>query len=490
MAEDMSTGRRAFLRTGLLGAGGAMAAVGLAGSASASVTELPVQVIDVRAYGAKRDGSTDDYVAIQNALNAVSAPAHGTTVAGSPANVVYFPPGNYVVGHTLLPRPDTMIVGTHTVDMIFTEVYPSQCLLNASPTFSGGALISFVDAQGNVSSGVTIRNLGLCGGSRASALLHGLGLPSQPTGQVLSLCLEDVTIGGFSGSGISGSLESGSLINCHLAYNKGWGIDVSAGNIWQDAFIDSCYLYFNRQGNLQLAGPGTSAQLEILSTRFDRAGDNVDRARAPWTPGAPGVHLSGATLIRFTNCTTDANMGNGVEVVHDTALSPAYVPNNIQFVNCMFTRDGSGDPTIDTAGLKVVGGAGSGSTVNNVSCVNCAVGSGFRLDGANSGPSGPKHAVWFDNTAHFQWIGGNAYSAPDTFPGTDSYHSGSGNNYRPVLVDIARGLMPLPRSAPDPSIGGVPEGYVYLESSQDSAGNVTRRLKAWIDGAWRSVVLT
>lgn len=47
-------------------------------------------VIDVRRYGAKGDGTTNDSAAIQAALDA----------AGTPQKTIYFPPGNYLLGTT------------------------------------------------------------------------------------------------------------------------------------------------------------------------------------------------------------------------------------------------------------------------------------------------------------------------------------------------------------------------------------------------------
>ncbi len=62
-------------------------------------TTVPGQV-DVRAYGATGDGSTDDTAAIQAALEAT--PANGTC---------YLPPGTYVVLAPLKPRSGTTVAG-------------------------------------------------------------------------------------------------------------------------------------------------------------------------------------------------------------------------------------------------------------------------------------------------------------------------------------------------------------------------------------------
>lgn len=67
-------------------------------------------IFDVRdpAFGALGDGTTDDTVAIQNAINAASAyPAGGPSSGGT----VYFPAGNYVIGTPGVQPPNLYVTG-------------------------------------------------------------------------------------------------------------------------------------------------------------------------------------------------------------------------------------------------------------------------------------------------------------------------------------------------------------------------------------------
>lgn len=87
---------------------------------------------DVKAWGALGDGSTNDYTAIQNAINYIKT--YNATVTGG-GGIVFFPPGNYIIGSTLVVEDAPILllgcgVGvsyintTPTVDMIginFTE---------------------------------------------------------------------------------------------------------------------------------------------------------------------------------------------------------------------------------------------------------------------------------------------------------------------------------------------------------------------------------
>lgn len=66
----------------------------------------PDQWVDVKAFGAKGDGSTDDTVAIQAAINSIT-----TTVGGG---IIFFPSGFYIISTTLTISKGCMIVGSGT----------------------------------------------------------------------------------------------------------------------------------------------------------------------------------------------------------------------------------------------------------------------------------------------------------------------------------------------------------------------------------------
>jgi glucan 1,3-beta-glucosidase len=89
---------------------------------------------NVRDYGARGDGTTDDTAAIQRAIatgdgsrNRLSA-AFGST--GQPA-VVYFPPGTYLVSSTLSSAVSTVLAGDPT----------DRAVIKASPAFAGTYLV-------------------------------------------------------------------------------------------------------------------------------------------------------------------------------------------------------------------------------------------------------------------------------------------------------------------------------------------------------------
>lgn len=87
---------------------------------------------NVKDYGAKGDGVTDDSAAIQSAINAggrgSSGNGYGTT--GAPA-VVYFPTGTYAMGSSVQLFVDTVLIGNPI----------SRPTLKALSTFSGSYII-------------------------------------------------------------------------------------------------------------------------------------------------------------------------------------------------------------------------------------------------------------------------------------------------------------------------------------------------------------
>lgn len=468
-----TVGRRRMLRTAAVAGAGGIGAMGavVATPSPAEAHQQSLQVIDVRAHGAIGDGVADDRAAIQSALNEVSSNSRTP-------NVVHFPAGDYAVSGPLVPKPNTLMWGTHTTDVVGDYDPPSQCRITVRSNFSGTALIM----PGSDITGLTIRNLALVGRGIGTGIA-GIRFPSTaPSEQATTL--EDVTISAFSGDGIAGRISVLSMIQCMVVRNKGWGINGSGR--WTDGHITGCYFSFNETGNL-LFGPSVSGLIEVANTRVERAGGDPVAVGTPVNPSAPGIRITGGASLRFTNVTTDANMGHGVEIVHD-ATSPAYQPNHIQFANCAFTRDGTGNQQSASAaaGVKVAGNGPNGQAVQSVLFVNCSVSAGRADDdNPNLGIMGPKYGVWFENTTFFQWIGGDVLVHSDDHPGGIDYHTGVGNNYRPTLVDIPKGLMTLPLDPP--SLAIVPDGSTYVERGD---GSTPSRLMVRLNGGWKSATLT
>lgn len=468
-SETRLLDRRRLLRdAGLVTVGsGTLLAVSTERAAAAATAVTAINVKDAP-FSAKGDGTTDDKAAIQAALDDV----------GASGGAVYFPPGDYVVSGPLVPKSRTLIYGSHIPrwDKLDNPVSASKIRMRSG--FSGSGLI--VPAATTVA--VKLRNIALVGNGVGTGL-HGLRMPDNAVAaDVGSWELEDVTIAGFSGDGIYGRVHVAILANCFIHNNRGWGINASAGNSWNDVHVANSYLFYNRTGNLYFGGSATSAGVEFVNCRFERAGTNPDDVLTPFNPSAPGVKLASARLIELVNCNTDANCGNGFEIIHE-AGSPSYRPDHISLVNCRLSRDGTGDQSAlgEYAGLKVRGpSATGGDMVAEIKCVNCVVVNGKASDSGSGTIIGPKYGVWYENTNYFQWIGGNI--SPSSQAANNHYFAGSGGNYQPTIVDIERKLLTLPPSAPSSALP-IPTGSTYFDPS-------TNKLFVRNGIGWKSVQLS
>jgi glucan 1,3-beta-glucosidase len=164
---------------------------------------------NVKDYGAKGDGVTDDAAAIQRAIT--TGDSSGTRDSGrlgstgQPA-VVYFPPGTYVVGTNIKNYIGTVLMGDPT----------ERPSIKASASFRGNTLISGVDPRysGLVAFYHEIKNLIF--DSTALSATTRITLLDWPVsqGSQLSNCVFNMPIGAASHTGIVASgMNSPLLIN-------------------------------------------------------------------------------------------------------------------------------------------------------------------------------------------------------------------------------------------------------------------------------------
>lgn len=180
------------------------------------------------------------------------------------------------------------------------------------------------------------------------------------------------------------------------------------------------------------------------------------------------------------NCTTDANTGNGFEIVPD-AEAADFLPALIGLVNCHLSRDGTGDNSEqgDYAGLKVVGSEEDPARrPRDIRCVNCFVTYGKADDSGGGSVVAPRYGVWHERTASFGWIGGHVSVLPEG----NEYRSPDATSEGAALFDPERGLLTLPLRRPEPGTG-IPDGSAYLDAEEDLLYVRSR-------GRWKSVRLT
>ncbi len=388
------------------------------------------------------DGATNDRAAIQAAFDAVP----------STGGYVFFPPGNYLCSSPVTPKSGTTIVGTHIPRYQGTLVSNSEtpCKLTVSGTFAGTGLMKFAGVTPSLR-GIKVLNLGL-NGNRQGSGIHGLQLP--PIAEVdteQNFLFENLTIHGFTGNGIEGRGHVIKMVHCDIS-NNAFGINASGSDKWNDSKIYGCYIYFNRSGGVNLTG-GTTAYMDFVGCRFERNGTQQDAFTSPYLASAPGVNLAKAYQLKFLNCETDANAGNGFQVV-----AGGENVSNISFVNCMANRDGSGTnvtPLQDYAGFKISKGAGA-AAIEHIHCVNCSTFTDDIDDAGTTGLVAPKWGVWFENTYQCSWIAARVGGV------TNAYNFVGANNSL-MIIDKEYGMLSLPTAAPSGYSGAglPPAGMIY-----------------------------
>jgi pectate lyase-like protein len=445
----------------------------------AGVSVPPANALNVRDFGAKGEGQEDESKAIQKALDAVGS-----------GNMVFFPPGNYKIERPLKPKSQTQLVGVHVPSYGTGPTALSACKIGLGDKFVGEGAIAY-DSNDPGGFAVEIKNLAF-DDQRTSkrSVVHGIRLPdrAQRAGE-RSWNLEHVTIHGFNGSGLFGRWQVATFYDVHVACNAGWGVNANDnGNNWNDIRFVACQFYFNGQGNVWLGGKeDRSAAIEFIGCRSERAGI-VRGAVSTSTIGAPGWRISRGARINLVGCSTDANAGNGVEIVPlqgDDAAN-LYL---IQIVGSSFGRDGclgkDGVPP-SSAGVKV-------DSANQVRIVGCSINTGDGKDPTHpDAPAagevgyvvGPKYGMWCRDI-QFVDIVANSVSGVEKNFLIENIKLGP-KAYRCNIQDMRNGLFTIPDRAmnlkaeiPDPST--CQRGMTVW--------NVTTNKPLWWDGqSWRDAL--
>lgn len=98
---------------------------------------------NVKDYGAKGDGSTDDTSSIQNALSSGTGRTFTGSTTVSPV-VLYFPPGTYMISKSIQIPYYTQMIGSATAGTPSTikvvPGWPGAWMLDANPYQSNGQL--------------------------------------------------------------------------------------------------------------------------------------------------------------------------------------------------------------------------------------------------------------------------------------------------------------------------------------------------------------
>lgn len=182
-------------------------------------------MLNVRDFGAKGDGKTDDTAAIQKALDA-AAPKEGT---------VFLPEGIYLSGELRVPSH----VGLRGLtNWSFQKMAGSIIKLNDPQARS---LLNLTGALG-----VTIRELCL-DGAKLPGETHGIMFDKPDYGKVEDTPrIEGCRVDSFSGDGVHlGRIWCFSIRHCHFYRNKGCGVLLHG---WDGFVLDNWFTCNGRAG--------------------------------------------------------------------------------------------------------------------------------------------------------------------------------------------------------------------------------------------------
>jgi polygalacturonase len=251
--------------------------------------------IDLREFGAKGDGITDDTVALESAMDRASR-EEGT---------VYFPPGVYCIRPVKVPSHITLM-GNSAWGYNFRN--------GRDPLFNGRVVLSAVSADGRAlldldgKAGTRITGLTL-DGNKLGTEMHGIY--SHHGNGEQNIVVEDCRICNFSGSGIKLDwVWVWAIRRSILMANGKHGIDWSKG---YDGWIIDNQIAGNRGAGLYAGGetPDEKNNLDMAGM----ATVAVTANRIEWN-GLGGVVLYDSDTMQFTGCSLDHNFGPAVMLVN------------------------------------------------------------------------------------------------------------------------------------------------------------------------------
>lgn len=313
--------------------------------------------LNIRDFGAKGDGRSDDTQALQDAM------ARAETESG----VVYFPPGHYCVHPVKVPSQITLL--GHSAW--------ACCDRGLAPGYKGRTKLSplsadaraFLDLEGKI--GTRIQGLTL-DGLHLGPRMHGVYV--SQLGVENGVVIEDCRIESFSGSGVRlDNAWVAAVRRCIIAGNAEHGIDFSRSyDIW---IIDN---EIGSQGAAIYAISDTYAS-ELPAPRFaavQKPERDLDPRRQPWSVqtrhGAAastitacrlewcklgGIVLYDSESIQITGCSLDHNFGPGIMLMNCRAMT---------VTGCLLRSNGADRLDEMSCHLRVENSAGVSVTGNSL----------------------------------------------------------------------------------------------------------------------------
>lgn len=438
--------------------------VGLSNVDNTSDASKPVSTAQQAALDLKRDVTDDDIVfggdvTTSSALNSL------LTTAAASNKVVQLVPGQAIAVTTTVQVPEGTGLCCRTVPRWQHGASATgRPRLIAQTGFTGVVVDVATGSRGIILSGFEID------GASVAGVTHGLRFNASGSDVENSHYVGDIAVRRVVGTGISGRLRT-SLLESVYVFECGTGVDIGGDGGWFDVHWIGGYVALCKNYGVRIRpnGSGVAAGfLQFINVRVERTGQIAndpknDGSSADWVNTAPGWDITGAVLCAWTNCTTDANNGPGVQIAAPAA-SQGYKVANLLFTSCIFNRDGqnSGTAALSTAAAVSVAGLSS-SGVDHVGPVrfeNCVTMVGESADDGSSTYEAPAYGVVYDHVDFFGWTG--------TARGTTASHLAGSDLWQPRVDDP---FAQINRTVSLAVTGGSPGSGKVLTS--DASGNAT-----------------
>ena len=351
-------------------------------------SDLPLNVKD---FGAKGDGATDDTTAIKAAI-----------AACAPGKIVYFPAGTYMISSTLNLNRNQTLEGAHAAWWPYDGGNPS--CVKSMAGFTGTAMVQVKDMEqaglSEEQDGIRIHRMSFDNN------LVGTNIDCiQLNGQIRDFQCIDVTVSKATGSGIRaiGYTRTTGYIHpkgftfhrCVAWYNQNNGFSL---NDTTDSLLFGCLAVSNFGNGFFISGAGECQYFNC---------------RAVFN-GAHGFNYTGVqTGSVFVSCTTDRNNRNGFLITATGAES-------VVLFGFQARRDGpNGNPGVGGGGYAGILIQGTSTTQTCPVVINGLIESTGVADGGG-GPLCPQYGV-SSKYCRFLSIKGNLW-------GVDAaWYDGGGN---------------------------------------------------------------
>jgi hypothetical protein len=369
-------------------------------------------VVNVRDYGATGNGSTDDAAAIQSAVAAVT----GT------GGTVYFPPGTYKVGTSIVPANNVALIGSGVGSAVIAPA-GTACAVRGS-TIKTAPLTRFTMAHLSIDGanqgpqfsvgikGVFVQYLAQCQFEDLiiqNCVATGLGIDFLTQGTVIhavrAIGNGRLNRGGGSGGGSSGigigtgqyPVEDFVISDCYAANNGRYGIflESQTGLTSYGMRIANCFATGNLNHGFGSAGGNGTIWSHCVSYGNNIDGFSIDngtigafaqpsandvyaaceaignsRHGFSYQPTARnGISVAGGGNHVYSACVSRANGALGFNI----ASMPGYPVSGLTYTGCQAYGNGA-------AGLEVQGAS------NDLRVSGCVLnGNGQNSSTSNSG---------------------------------------------------------------------------------------------------------